>query len=68
MTDSGVIYCPPDGNRGILLKIDTNPDNVTELDRNLLPEQGDKDMWTSSCDPLSMDASTSCHQIMLIES
>ena len=46
MTDSGVIYCPPDSsNRGIL-KIVTNTDTVTELDRNLLPEQG-YDMWTS---------------------
>ena len=37
MADSGVIiYCSPlDGNRGIL-KIDTNTDNVTELDRHLL--------------------------------
>ena len=36
MADSGVIYCSPlDGNRGIL-KIDTNTDNVPELDRNLL--------------------------------
>ena len=40
MTDSGVIYCPPyDDDRGIL-KIDTNTDTATELDRNLLPEQG----------------------------
>ena len=46
MTDTGVIYCPPsDEDRGIL-KIDTNTDNVTELNVNLLPEQG-HDMWVS---------------------
>ena len=46
MTDSGVIYCSPqDDDRGIL-KIETNTDNVTELDRNLLPEEGDC-MWAS---------------------
>ena len=42
MTESGIIYCP---NRGIL-KIDTNTDNVTKLDVNLLPERGD-DIWLS---------------------
>jgi hypothetical protein len=46
MTDSGVIYCPlSDSDRGIL-KIDTNTDNVTELDANLLPERG-HGMWAS---------------------
>ena len=47
ITDSGIIYCVPycTHRRGIL-KIDTNTDNVTELNANLLPEQGD-DMWIS---------------------
>ena len=46
MADSGVIYCPPyHPDRGIL-KIDTNTDNVTELNVNLLPERGDC-MWES---------------------
>ena len=39
ITDSGVIYCPPIDDRGIL-KIDTNTDDVTELNVNLLPERG----------------------------
>ena len=40
-SQSGFIYCPPvDFDHGIL-KIDTNTDTVTELDVNLLPEQGD---------------------------
>ena len=44
MTDSGIIYCPPcDEDHGIL-KIDTNTDNVTELDVNILPERGGY-MW-----------------------
>ena len=48
MSDNGIIYCPPQGffDRGIL-RIDTNTDNVTELGRNLLPEQGDGSMWIS---------------------
>ena len=46
MADNGVIYCPPCHFRRGILKIDTNTDNVTELDRNLLPEQGDG-MWAS---------------------
>ena len=46
MTGSGIAYCVPyDFNRGIL-KIDTNTDTVTELDRNLLPERGNC-MWGS---------------------
>ena len=45
MTESGVIYCPPFNSRGIL-KIDTNTDNVTELDANLFPERG-WGMWVS---------------------
>ena len=44
MTDNGVFYCIPYfSNRGIL-KIDTNTDTVTELDVDLLPEQGGY-MW-----------------------
>ena len=40
ITGNGVIYCFPfHSNRGIL-KIDTNTDTATELDVNLLPEQG----------------------------
>ena len=40
MTDNGVIYCPPCNPRRGILKIDTNTDNVTELNVNLLPQQG----------------------------
>ena len=69
MTISSVIYCPPcDEERGIL-KIDMNTNNVTELDRNLLPEyQGDDDEsnWTSctanhimKLDPSNNDAMSS---------
>ena len=49
LTDSGVIYCVPRRSRRGILKIDTNTDNVTELDANLLPEGGpaDEDMWLS---------------------
>jgi len=51
MTDDGVIYCPPSNQfYGILLKIDTNTDDVTELDPDLLPPQkdvDDDDMWMS---------------------
>ena len=47
MTENGIIYCPPcNRDRGIL-KIDTNTDTVTDLDANLLPEQGDGFMWES---------------------
>ena len=47
INDSGVIYCIPQRarDRGIL-KIDTNTDNVTELDKNLLPERGHNMMWS----------------------
>ena len=47
ITDSGIIYCPPGGSHRGILKIDTNTDNVTELDRNLLPERGQYYMWAS---------------------
>ena len=52
ITKSGIIYCPPvySRRRGIL-KVDTNTDNVTELDRNLIPEQGDG-MWETCADAL----------------
>ena len=48
ITDSGIIYCPPRDSclRGILSKINTNTDKVTELDVNLLPKRGE-DMWES---------------------
>ena len=46
ITDSGIIYCPPGNEDHGILKIDTNTDNVTELDRNLLPERG-KFLWLS---------------------
>ena len=46
MTDSGVIYCPPCDEGYGILKIDTNTDDVTELNVNLLPEQGHW-MWRS---------------------
>ena len=39
MTDDGIIYCPPCNRLHGILKIDTNTDNVTELDRHFLPEQ-----------------------------
>ena len=51
MTDCGIIYCSPfycspyAGDHGIV-KIDTNTDDVTELDVNLLPERG-IGMWVS---------------------
>ena len=50
MTTSGVIYCPPCNLIRGILNIDTNTDNVTELDRDLLPELrgvDEGDMWTS---------------------
>ena len=47
MTDSGVIYCPPNHKDRGILKIDTNIDNVTELDANLLPEEVRGAMWMS---------------------
>ena len=40
MTDNGVIYCPPCNPRRDILKINTNTDNVIELNVNLLPQQG----------------------------
>ena len=47
MTESGIIYCVPlYSNRRGILKIDTNTDLATELDVNLLPEEGDG-MWRS---------------------
>ena len=46
ITDSGIIYCVPRSSDRGILKIDTNTDNVTELDRNVLPEQGYY-MWES---------------------
>ena len=47
ITESGIIYCTPYGSRNHgILKIDTNTDTVTELDRNLLPERGGC-MWLS---------------------
>ena len=54
MTASGIIYCPPSNQFYGILKIDTNTDDVTELDRDLLPERKDDDdddedddMWMS---------------------
>ena len=47
MTGTGVIYSVPCNEHRGVLKIDTNNDNVTELSRNLLPEQGQYNMWTS---------------------
>ena len=46
ITASGVIYCSPEGDHRGILKIDTNTDNVTELNRNLLPERAGC-MWLS---------------------
>ena len=46
ITNNGIIYCVPyEGDRGIL-KIDTNTDNVTELNVNLFPERGNR-LWMS---------------------
>ena len=48
ITGSGIIYCSTPFNlNGGILKIDTNTDNVTELDFNLLPEEGEGGMWRS---------------------
>ena len=47
MTFNGAIYCPPNDSRHGILEIDTNTDNVIELDANLLPERGGKNMWIS---------------------
>ena len=44
MTVRGIIYCPPFTSGHGILKIDTNTDTVTELDKNLLPERG-LHMW-----------------------
>ena len=44
MADNGIIYCPPSHEDRGILKIDTNTDNVTELNVNLLPEKGN-DLW-----------------------
>ena len=41
MANNGVIYSALYNSRRGILKIDTNTDNVTELDRNLLPERHD---------------------------
>ena len=66
ITDNGVIYCPPsDGGRGVL-KIDTNTDDVTELDIVRLPEQGRGTKW-KSLDVSSNLASTSPMTRTLIE-
>ena len=46
ISGSGVIYCPPEDNDRGILKIDTNTDDVTELDVNLLPERG-SNLWAS---------------------
>ena len=46
ITGSGIIYCVSCSSERGILKIDTNTDNVTELDRNLFPEQGYY-MWES---------------------
>ena len=44
--DNGAMYCPPANLDHGILKIDTNTDTVTELDRNLLPKRGNC-MWLS---------------------
>ena len=46
ITDGGIIYCIPFYCFHGILKIDTNTDTVTELDRNLPPERGGF-MWNS---------------------
>ena len=48
MTGSGIIYYPlANSLRGILKVENTNTGTVTELDRNLLPEQRDYGLWES---------------------
>ena len=47
ITDNGIIYSAPNGYGRGILKIDTNTDNVTVLDANLLPERVDDIMWGS---------------------
>ena len=63
MTDSGVIYCPSlsSSYRGIL-KIDTNTDNVTELNFNFLPENGRglSVMWASCAAAMHLLHAGSC--------
>ena len=49
ITGSGIIYCVPCSSERGILKIDTNTDNVTELDRNLFPEQGYYMFMWKSC-------------------
>ena len=46
ITDSGIIYCVPCNSDCAILKVDTNADTATELNRNLLPEQG-SNIWIS---------------------
>ena len=47
MRDNGVVYCHPAiFDRGILKINNTNTDTVTELNRNLLPQQGGS-LWLS---------------------
>ena len=50
ITKNGIIYCPPCFEDYGVLKIDTNTDNVTELDVNLLPEICDEGRMWLSCD------------------
>ena len=45
-TGSGIIYCVPKFYGRGILKIDTITDTVTELDRNLFPEDG-YNLWRS---------------------
>ena len=67
MAENGVIYCPPEDDEHGILKIDTNTDDVTELDVNLFPERGD---WMWACGHhvllLSMDAFTSCLGMLVV--
>ena len=52
MANNGVIYCLPANSYRGILKINTNTDNVTELDINF-PERGGSNKWLS-CD-LALD-------------
>ena len=48
MTDSsGIIHRPPYNRSHGILNIDTHTNELTELDANLLPKQGDDMLWES---------------------
>ena len=60
ITDSGIIYGVPCAENHGILKIDTNTDNVTELDANLVMICGIHVL------PFSMDVFTSCRHVQTV--